>query len=82
MKTFSRRSLRDYRVRNFCLVATGLLFLLSVAELVLRASGDVSIWRGLALSSLYLSFCLMQRRLFVPSSRAVAKPRRQGQLLD
>ena len=69
-------------MRRLCLIAMGVLFLFSVSELVLGAGGDVGIWRGLALSSLYLSICLMQRRKYVPSSRWAIRPRRYSQLID
>jgi hypothetical protein len=76
MRNFSKRLPLEYLVRKVCPIATGLLFLFSVYELVLGAGGKVSIWRGLALSSLYLSICLMQRRLFVPSSKVAIRPKR------
>jgi hypothetical protein len=80
MKTFARHLRRDYRVRNICLIATGLLFLLSVSELIVGVNSDnVGIWRGLALSSLYLNVCLTQKRLFVPPSRQVIRSRWHSQ---
>ena len=79
MRNFSKRLPLEYLVRNICLIATGLLFLFSVSELALVAGGNISIWRGLALSSLYLSICLMQRRLFVPSSKVAIRPKRHSQ---
>lgn len=82
MKTFPRRLSGDHRVRNVCLLAAGALFLLSVFKLLLGVGGDVGIWRGVALASLYVGFCLMQRRLFTPPSRAAARLGRHGQLLD
>jgi hypothetical protein len=69
-------------VRNICLMAAGMIFLLSVARLTLGVGGDVSVWRGLALSSLYLGFCLMQRRLFTPPSKASLGLQRRNQLID
>jgi hypothetical protein len=82
MKNSSRHLAREHLVRKLCLIATGLLFLFSVSELVLGAGGDVGIWPGLALSSLYLGICLMQRRQYVPSSRWAIRPRRYSQLID
>ncbi|PXV56070.1 hypothetical protein SAMN04487785_11064 [Dyella jiangningensis] len=46
---------------------SALLFALSIAELLLRSGEDAALWRGLALSSLYLLMCLSQRRLFAPA---------------
>jgi hypothetical protein len=80
MKTLSRRLRREYFVRKTCLIAAGSLFLFSVSALVLGAGGDVGVWRGLALGSLYLSTCLMRRRLFVPSSRMANRPEQRSQL--
>jgi hypothetical protein len=82
MKTSSKYLARERLIRRLCLIATGMLFLFSAFELVLGAGGDVGIWRGMALSSLYLSICLMQRRHYVPSSRWVIRPRRYSQLVD
>jgi hypothetical protein len=82
MKTSSKHLARERLVRRLCLIATGLLFLFSVTELVLGAGGKIGIWPGLALSSLYLSICLMQRRQYVPSSRWAIRPRRYSQLID
>ena len=82
MKTVSRRLPGEYVVRKICLIATGLIFVLSVSVLVLHAGGDVSVWRGLALGSLYLSICLMRRRRFVPSSRVAIIARRRSQLIN
>jgi len=79
MRNFSQRLPIEYLVRKVCRIATGLLFLLSVSELVLGTAGKVSIWRGLALSSLYLCICMMQRRLFVPSSKVAIGPKRRSQ---
>jgi hypothetical protein len=79
MRNFSKHLPLEYLVRNVCLIATGLIFLFSVSELVLGTGGKVSIWRGLALSSLYLSICLMERRLFVPTSKVVIRSKRRTQ---
>lgn len=56
-----------WRIVGIALAA--LLFALSVVELMLHADGDAQIWRGLALSSLYLALYLSQRRMFVPARR-------------
>jgi hypothetical protein len=82
MKTFPRCLSGDHRVRNICLLAAGAVFLLSVFELLSGVGGEVGIWRGLALASLYLGFCLMQRRLFTPPSRAATRLGQRGQWLD
>ena len=79
MRNFSKHLPLEYLVRNVCLIATGLLFLFSVSELVLGTGGKISIWRGLALSSLYLSICLMERRLFVQSSKVAIRSKRRSQ---
>lgn len=79
MRNFSKHLPLEYLVRNVCLIATGLIFLFSVSELVLGTGGKVSIWRSLALSSLYLSICLMKRRLFVPSSKTAIRSKRRTQ---
>ncbi|KLD65194.1 hypothetical protein Y882_03720 [Dyella japonica DSM 16301] len=49
------------------MVLSALLFALSIVELILRPGDDAAVWRGLALSSLYLLICLSQRRLFAPA---------------
>lgn len=49
------------------IVLSALLFALSIVELILRPGDDAAVWRGLALSSLYLLICLSQRRLFAPA---------------
>jgi hypothetical protein len=82
MKTFPRRLSGDHRVRNACLLAAAALFLLSVFKLLSGVGGDVGLWRGVALASLYVSFCLMQRRVFTPPSKAAPPLGRRGQLLD
>lgn len=65
MKTVTHSSRRmSWRATGMILAA--LLFVLSLAELILRPAADTAIWRGLALSSLYLVMCLSQRRLFAP----------------
>jgi hypothetical protein len=79
MRNFSQHLPLEYLVRNVCLIATGLLFLFSVSELVLGTGCKISIWRGLALSSLYLSICLMERRLFVQSSKVAIRSKRRSQ---
>ncbi|QNK00666.1 hypothetical protein [Dyella telluris] len=66
MKTITHRS-RGMGWRSAAIIIATLLFALSVVELLLRPDGDVAIWRGLALSSLYLVMCLSQRRLFAPT---------------
>jgi hypothetical protein len=52
--------------RTAGMVLSGLLFALSIVQLILRPEQDAAVWRGLALSSLYLLICLTQRRLFAP----------------
>lgn len=69
-------------MRNIWLTAMALLFLVSVAALVVGGGEYVSVWRGLALSSIYVGFCLTQRRLFTPASRRVVKSLRGRQLVD
>jgi hypothetical protein len=49
------------------IIVSALLFVLSLIALMLRPGDDAAIWRGLALSSLYVAICLSQRRLFVPT---------------
>lgn len=53
--------------RTAGMVLSGLLFALSIVQLILRPGDDAAVWRGLALSSLYLLICLSQRRLFAPA---------------
>lgn len=53
--------------RTVGIILAALLFALSVAALIWRPGDDAALWRGLALSSLYLTICLGQRRLFVPA---------------
>ena len=53
--------------RTTGMVLSGLLFVLAIAQLILRPGDDAAVWRGLALSSLYLLICLSQRRLFAPA---------------
>lgn len=49
------------------MILSALLFVLSIAELIFRPGTDAALWRGMALSSLYLLMCLSQRRLFAPA---------------
>lgn len=79
MKTHFGHPARAERIRQFCLLVAALLFLCSASVLSLGAGANVSFWRGLALSSLYLGFCLTQRRLFAPSSRLLL---RRGRPID
>jgi hypothetical protein len=81
MKTLTRRLPLENVVRTVCLIAMGALFLFSVSELVRGAGGDVSVWRALALSSLYLSICLMQRRQFALSSRGAIRSSRLSEFV-
>jgi hypothetical protein len=53
--------------RTAGMTLSALLFALSIAELIWRPGMDAAMWRGLALSSLYLRMCLSQRRLFTPA---------------
>ncbi len=69
-------------MRNISLIAMALLFLVSISELVIGSGAYVSVWRGLALSSIYVGFCFTQRRLFTPASRRVPKSLRDRQLVD
>lgn len=52
------------RWRALGLVLSGLVLTLSITQLILRPGEDSGMWRGIALSSLYLALCLAQRRLF------------------
>lgn len=65
MKTTHRFYGLGWRAAGMIIAA--LLFALSVAELLLHPGGNLAMWRGLALSSLYLVMCLSQRRLFAPT---------------
>lgn len=69
-------------MRNIGLMAMALLFLVSVSALIVGTGDHVSVWRGLALSSMYIGFCLTQRRLFTPASRRSARSLRHRQLVD
>jgi hypothetical protein len=80
--TLTRRLSWERRVRNIWLIAMALLFLVSVSELVVGTGGHISVWRGLALSSVYVGFCLTQRRLFSPASRRAVRSLRHRQLID
>lgn len=73
MKTPFDHPARAERLRQLCLLAAALLFLCSASVLLLGVGANLSFWRGLALSSLYLGFCLTQRRLFAPSSRSLIR---------
>jgi len=64
MKTTTSHPSHKFSLRGIGMVVAMPLFLLSVYELVFRPGIDAGIWRGLALSSLYLGICLTQRRLF------------------
>ena len=66
MKNTRRRFSRQHSLRGICMAAAALLFVISVAALMLRPGSDTALWRGLALSALYLALCLTQRRLFAP----------------
>ncbi|AIF47561.1 hypothetical protein [Dyella japonica] len=66
MKTHTHHS-RSIGWRTAGIILSALLFVLALAELMLRPGNDAAIWRGLALSSLYLVMCLSQRRLFAPA---------------
>lgn len=74
METHTNRSF-GIGWRTVGIILSALLFVLSLVELMLRPDSDAAIWRGLALSSLYLTMCLSQRRLFVP---ARARDNRRG----
>lgn len=74
METHTNRSF-GIGWRTVGIILSALLFVLSLVELMLRPDSDAAIWRGLALSSLYLTICLSQRRLFVP---ARARDNRRG----
>ncbi|WP_114239556.1 hypothetical protein [Dyella sp. C9] len=64
MKTIPRPLSYSQRLRSLGVVVAALVFLVAVARLLAGAGEDVGLWRGLALSSLYIGFCLTQRRLF------------------
>jgi len=53
--------------RTTGMIVSAMLFALSITELMLRAGTDAPMWRGMALTSLYLVLCLSQRRLFAPA---------------
>ncbi|WP_199099389.1 hypothetical protein [Dyella sp. ASV21] len=81
MKTAFRRLSLDLRWRHVLLLVSALLFAAAIYKLMLGAGADAGIWRGVALSALYLGFCLTQRRLFTPSSRHYAEPLPRERLL-
>jgi len=66
MKTITHRS-RFIAWRSTGMILSALLFVLAIAELMIRPSTDAAMWCGMALSSLYLLMCLSQRRLFAPA---------------
>jgi hypothetical protein len=66
MEIHTNRS-RAFGWRAAGIFLSALLFVLSIVELILRPGNDPAVWRGLALSSLYLLICLSQRRLFAPA---------------
>ncbi|MDR3447785.1 hypothetical protein [Dyella sp.] len=66
MKTHTHQH-RSIGWRAVGMILSALLFALSIVELLLRPGQDAALWRGLALSSLYLVMCLSQRRLFAPA---------------
>ena len=70
MKTMTRTPLRPLPLRGICMLTAVLLFALSVYELLFHPNTDASMWRGLALGSLYLVMYLTQRRLFASRSSA------------
>jgi O-antigen ligase len=82
MKTLISPPARADRIRQLCLIAAALLFLGSASVLLLGVGTNLSFWRGLALSSLYLSFCLTQRRLFVPASRQLVRHDRRVRSIE
>jgi len=53
--------------RTFGIAVSIALFVLSIAQLVMLPHEDAGMWRGIALSSLYLVACLSQRRLWSPA---------------
>lgn len=58
---------RAHRWRALGITLSLLLLALSLGELLWQAGNDAPMWRGIALSSLYLGLCLSQRRLFAPA---------------
>jgi hypothetical protein len=56
-------------MRSLGFIAAADLFLLALFELLHATDGDVSMWRGIALSALYLCVCLGRRRTAQSSSR-------------
>ena len=57
-------------MRSIGFIAAADLFLLALFELLHADGGDVNMWRGIALSALYLCVCLGRRRAVSPSSRS------------
>jgi|GEM_PF-5638717 hypothetical protein len=57
-------------MRSIGFIAAADLFLLALFELLHADGGDVTMWRGIALSALYLCVCLGRRRAVSPSSRS------------
>lgn len=57
-------------MRSIGFIAAADLFLLALFELLHADGGDVSMWRGIALSALYLCVCLGRRRAVSPSSES------------
>ena len=68
---------RTFGWRTACMTLAAALFALSIVQLIMRPGDDSAVWRGLALSSLYLLVCLTQRRLFAPARSRRNQPRRQ-----
>lgn len=61
-------------MRSIGFIAAADLFLLALFELLHADGGDVSMWRGIALSALYVCVCLGRRRAVSPSSQSSVMP--------
>lgn len=71
MKNANSRPLIDLPWRHVLLLTCALLFAASIYKLMIGAGAEAGVWRGAALTSLYLGFCITQRRLFTPARRYV-----------
>jgi hypothetical protein len=58
-------------MRSIGFIAAADLFLLALFELLHADGGDTNMWRGIALSALYVCVCLGRRRTTSPSSSPV-----------
>jgi|KBSMisStaDraftv2_1062788.scaffolds.fasta_scaffold1185265_1 hypothetical protein len=58
-------------MRSIGFIAAADLFLLALFELLHADGGDANMWRGIALSALYLCVCLGRRRATSSSSSSI-----------